>query len=152
MGDRGLGGQTRGNQMRRGRRLHHTVSADAAGIFGPHSDDDPQLRGPISSRSVRGLRRSYASRHTRRGRSGCQARGSERSVVGPASKLPIVRLMAVLVCVAAGSDVRPRWTLASFTSAKAMEISSKASWRASSDSFSDRLPRKAWFSSAIRCV
>lgn len=66
-----------------------------------------------------------------------------------AGRLPMVRSGAGLV--APSSAFAARVFFSASTSAKAMDRSSNANCRSSSDSFSDRLPCRAWFNSAIRC-
>ena len=66
-----------------------------------------------------------------------------------AGRLPMVRRGAGRGAVS--SVLVPRSAFSASTSARATDSSSKASCRSSSESFSDRLPCRAWFSSAIRC-
>lgn len=66
-----------------------------------------------------------------------------------AGRLPMVRFGAGLVVPL--SALAAQVSFSASTSASAIERSSNASCRSSSDSFSDRLPCKARFSSAIRC-
>ena len=64
-----------------------------------------------------------------------------------AGRLPMVRLIAGLA--APSPALAARVSFSASTSAKAMDRSSNASCLSSSESFSDRLPCRAWFNSAI---
>jgi hypothetical protein len=44
LGDGGFGRQSAIDQPGRGRRLHDTVLASTAGVFGTSGDEDPELR------------------------------------------------------------------------------------------------------------
>ena len=66
-----------------------------------------------------------------------------------AGRLPMVRFGADLA--APSPALAARVSFSASTSASAMDRSSNANCRSSSESFSERLPCRAWFSSAIRC-